>query len=404
MARGGGGTHRQSLQPPLTPAQHRSMDGIFVAGPRAVFGGATLPNMGKGTENQDTYVTTASHSGTKCFVGVFDGHGEQGGRISNVARDVLSKSLFDHRDLHSDPKGALESAYREAQKQIEKRHGPEAQDSGTTAVSAYQHRDRLFVANVGDSRAVLGRCDTSRGGTLSAVELSRDHKPSRADERQRIIAAGGKVEQGIFPVSVGPGGTVRWMRGGPERVMSRNGLGGLAVSRSLGDLSLRPFVSAQPEVVERKLDPKDKFIVLGSDGIWDQVSSKEAVDIVGRHADPSTAAQEITGVARKRWKMQTGGQLADDITAVVMKLDNSSPPLTLGSIQVGHSRDGSVGGRTQKNQQGGSSSSSPLRPDYGGSGYLQNTLDSRRPKSHNVRRGSEPPGLAPRPVVAVECH
>eukprot|EP00928_Gymnodinium_smaydae_P100398 TRINITY_DN9840_c0_g1_i1.p2 TRINITY_DN9840_c0_g1~~TRINITY_DN9840_c0_g1_i1.p2 ORF type:complete len:343 (+),score=60.02 TRINITY_DN9840_c0_g1_i1:75-1031(+) len=246
----------------------------------------------------------------------------------------VSRSLFDHEDLHSDPRTALEDAYRQAQKQIESRVGPEAAESGTTAVAAYQHRDRLFVANVGDSRAVLGRCDTSRGG-MSAVDLSLDHKPSRTDERQRIIAAGGRVDQGCFPVGVGPGGSIRWMKAGPERVMDRRGMGGLAVSRSLGDLSLRPFVSSKPEVTERKLDQRDKLLVLGSDGIWDQLSSKEAIEIAAKHQDPNAAAMEITSAARKRWQAQTGGQMQDDITAVVVRLDRpfaASRPGSPGSI------------------------------------------------------------------------
>lgn len=279
-------------------------------------------NFGKGDgENQDTYVTAATSS--KCFVGVFDGHGEMGKRISHFARSALTKHLFNHKELHSDPAMALESAYRSTQHQIESQHGQEAAQSGTTAVAAYQHRDRLFVANVGDSRAVLGRCDTSRGRTIAAVDLSSDHKPSRPDEKKRVLAAGGNVDQMAFPVMVKGG--LRWMRGGPERVMDKNGMGGLAMSRSLGDLSLRPYVSAQPELIERRLDSRDKVLVLGSDGIWDHISSQEAVDIACRHGDPAVAARELANVARRRWQTETDGQMSDDITAVVVKLDSSSP-------------------------------------------------------------------------------
>jgi len=190
-------------------------------------------------------------------------------------------------------------------------------------VSAYQHRDRLLVANVGDSRAVLGRCDTARKN-LRAVDLSDDQKPSRADERQRIEKAGGTVDQMAIPVFVK--GSVRWMRGGPERVMDKSGMGGLAMSRSLGDLSLRPFVSSQPEVREHRLDSRDRVLILGSDGVWDQLSSQEAVDIAHRHQDPNSAAREIAGVARRRWKTTTDGTLSDDITAVVMRLGGDSTP------------------------------------------------------------------------------
>lgn len=286
---------------------------------KSCMGAHTLQNFGKGTENQDCYL--ASGAGNKCLAAVFDGHGEKGGRISEFARINLSKNLFSHKELHSDPRAALESAYKDTQSQIVRDHGPAAAQSGTTAVACYQHHDRLLIANVGDSRAVLGRCDTARKGGLKAVELTSDQKPSRADEKQRILGMGGKVDQLTFPVW-NQNGSVRLMRGGPERVMDASGFGGLAMSRSFGDLSLRPFVSSLPEVSERKLDSKDRFLVLGSDGVWDQMSSQEAVDIASRVADPVHAAREITNQCRRRWASETEGLLSDDITAVVVRLDH----------------------------------------------------------------------------------
>lgn len=118
-------------------------------------------------------------------------------------------------------------------------------------------------------------------------------------------------------------GGVRWIRAGPERVMDKQGMGGLAMSRSLGDLRLHPYVISQPEVVERKLDSRDKVLVLASDGVWDHVSSQEAVDIAGKFDDPKAAAREITGIARHRWQIATEGQMSDDITAVVVRLNSA---------------------------------------------------------------------------------
>lgn len=328
-----------SIMPPPTPA------GIRGAGvesgssrfPRAVCGAFSIQNYGKsGDENQDAYITSSNASGSKNFVGVFDGHGERGKVMSNFVRNTLAKSLFQHKDLHTNPVFALESAYKSTQNEIESRYSRDAVQSGSTAVAAYQHRDQLFVANVGDSRAVLGRCDTARRN-FSAVELSSDHKPSRPDERQRVLAAGGTVDQMAIPIM--HGGSLRWIRGGPERVMDKNGMGGLAMSRSMGDLSLRPYVSAIPEVTSRRLDNKDKFVVIGSDGVWDHVSSQEAVAIAAQHTDPNVAAREIANVARQRWYEETGGMMSDDITAVVMKL-NSPPPSSAGS---GGGRQGSRG-------------------------------------------------------------
>merc|ERR1740130_1090896 len=104
--------------------------------------------------------------------------------------------------------------------------------------------------------------------------------------------------------------------------MSKGGFGGLAVSRALGDLSLHPYVSPKPEVVERTLSSQDKMIILGSDGVWDRISSQEAVNIAARHADPVQAARMITNIARRRWQAETHGLLSDDITTVVVNLDH----------------------------------------------------------------------------------
>eukprot|EP00931_Biecheleriopsis_adriatica_P051288 TRINITY_DN29729_c0_g1_i2.p1 TRINITY_DN29729_c0_g1~~TRINITY_DN29729_c0_g1_i2.p1 ORF type:complete len:442 (-),score=57.29 TRINITY_DN29729_c0_g1_i2:55-1326(-) len=303
------GSHGQTLIPPTTPSSLRRGDKGDSPVLRAIVGSSSIANFGKGDENQDTFVATCSESGSKCFVGVFDGHGEQGKKISHFARNAMSKSLFSNSDLHTEPVAALEAAYRDTQEKIEREHRHQAELSGTTAVAAYQHRNRLIVANVGDSRAVLGRCE-SASSSLQAVELSSDQKPSRPDERQRVLAAGGTVDQMSIPVL--QRGGVRWIRAGPERVMDKQGMGGLAMSRSLGDLRLHPYV-----------------LVLATDGVWDQLTSQEAVDIANKHEDPRIAAREITGISRHRWQIATEGQMSDDITVVVVRL-NSEPSASAG--------------------------------------------------------------------------
>mmetsp|Transcript_9739 Transcript_9739/g.17697 ORF Transcript_9739/g.17697 Transcript_9739/m.17697 type:complete len:457 (+) Transcript_9739:92-1462(+) len=311
------GNHHAALVPPPTPAGLQNK-GDSSWNSRASCGSHSIENFGKGSENQDTFMTSTSESGTKTFAAVFDGHGEQGKRISHFARNNMTKTLFGHSDIHGDIAGALQAAYKDTQDKIIKDHSHQADLSGTTAVAAFQHRNRLVVANLGDSRAVLGRCDSAGGQTLTAVDLSSDQKPNRPDERQRILGLGGTVDQMSIPVL--QRGGVRWIRAGPERVMDKQGMGGLAMSRSLGDLRLHPYVSATPEIHERKLDSRDKILVLGTDGIWDQISSQEAIDIASKHECPKAAARELTGIARRRWQIATEGQMSDDITAVVVRL------------------------------------------------------------------------------------
>nr|CAD7578901.1 unnamed protein product [Timema californicum] len=69
--------------------------------------------------------------------------------------------------------------------------------SGTTAVVSLVYGGRLYVANVGDSRALL--CRTDANGVLRVVQLSVDHDLHNEDELLRLSLIGldvRKVAQG----------------------------------------------------------------------------------------------------------------------------------------------------------------------------------------------------------------
>jgi len=326
---GGAPPDRLSVAPPGTAGSRYSNSSTCSSrAPRATVGGVSLANVNKSADNQDTFGACNAGS-SRNFVGVFDGHGEMGHHVSRVACDSIQRNLFNSADCTSDPRKALERAYKDTQTQLINEYGQLTKESGTTAVAAYQNKHQLFVANVGDSRAVIGRCSTGASrcsqSSLRAIDLSSDHKPDRLDEQKRIESHGGKVGQSMFPVENMYGG-VSFVRAGPARVMSSDGMGGLAMSRSLGDAAYHPHVIAKPEIHERKLDSRDKLLILGSDGVWDQMTSQEAVSIARRHKDPNDAAQQIADISKKRWMAETGNQLTDDITAVVMQLDHRGAP------------------------------------------------------------------------------
>ena len=96
--------------------------------------------------------------------------------------------------------------------------------SGSTTIIVLLFNNRLWCANVGDSRAVIGKY---RNGQWLACPLSKDHKPDLPKEKERIIASGGRVD------------TFRDAYGnpvGPSRVWLKDeNIPGLAMSRSLGD-------------------------------------------------------------------------------------------------------------------------------------------------------------------------
>jgi len=117
--------------------------------------------------------------------------------------------------------------------------------------------DRLYCANIGDSRAVA-----CYNGT--AVPLSEDHKPTNDSEKLRILAAGGHVTHG--------------------RVQ-----GTLAVARGFGDFDMKSndklppdqqFVIAVPDVTEKQVTDDLDFVVIACDGIWECWSSVQVIDYV----------------------------------------------------------------------------------------------------------------------------
>ncbi|XP_018444369.1 probable protein phosphatase 2C 69 isoform X2 [Raphanus sativus] len=175
--------------------------------------------------------------------GVFDGHG--GARAAEYVKRHLFTNLITHPKFISDTKSAITDAYNHTDSELLKSEDSHNRDAGSTASTAILIGDRLLVANVGDSRAVI-----SRGGT--AIAVSRDHKPDQSDERERIENAGGFV-----------------MWAGTWRVG-----GVLAVSRAFGDRLLKQYVVADPEIREEKIDETLEFLILASDGLWDVFSNE----------------------------------------------------------------------------------------------------------------------------------
>jgi len=181
--------------------------------------------------------------------------------------------------------------------------------SGSTLVFTLLLGNLIVCGNVGDSRAVIG---SQKEGEWSVTRLSRDHKPELADERERIINSNGRIS---------PSKNIEGEYTGPARVWQKNAkYPGLAMSRSLGDqVGKCCGVIEVPEVRERRLTNADKVLILGSDGIWELITSVEAVRLVipfWKVNDAKSACNKLVEEARNRWKRKSNS--IDDITCIVM--------------------------------------------------------------------------------------
>ena len=256
---------------------------------------------------------------------IFDGHGDHGHTVSTKALNAMHAALDANGGaLLSSPPTALAQAFEDVQSLLthaatRSRDSPDfvdAHDSGACALIAYLRDASLWVANVGDCRAVLG---TTREGVLSAVALSTDHKPDIPTEAARIKETGGYVR----PAS-GEGDDFS-----PARLfedMNAPWLGpGLAISRSMGDLNAeRCGLISVPEVISHQIDPTvDKCLILASDGVWEFITPAAAVEIVNtcfeQNKTPEDACKLLIAHAAVQWK-QHEGDYRDDITATVLWL------------------------------------------------------------------------------------
>jgi len=152
------------------------------------------------------------------------------------------------------------------------------------------------------------------GDKISAKDLSHDHKPESPLEKQRIEAAGGRVE--TLP---GPPGEDC----GPFRVwLAQVDVPGLAMSRSIGDeISQTVGVTSVPEIIPHQLSSKDMFCVFASDGVWEFISSEEAINLVWKYKDDlNAAALALVDESTKRWEQEE--EVIDDITCTIIQFNS----------------------------------------------------------------------------------
>ncbi|KAF6141251.1 hypothetical protein GIB67_024335 [Kingdonia uniflora] len=266
------------------------------------------------------------------FCGVFDGHGPWGHFVAKHVRESMPPcllrnwqeslaviSLDPDFNFGSDKKLNRLDVWKRSylrtcaaiDQELEQHRGIDAYHSGTTAITIVRQGDLLFIANVGDSRAVLGT--TSDDGSLVAVPLTVDFKPNLPQEAERIIQCNGRV----FCLNDEPGVHRVWL---PQQETP-----GLAMSRAFGDYCVKDFgLISVPEVTQRSITSKDQFVVLATDGVWDVVSNQEAVDIISLTPDKEKAAKRLVECAARAWKRKRRGIATDDISAVCLFFHCSS--------------------------------------------------------------------------------
>ncbi|KHN00444.1 Hypothetical protein glysoja_000112 [Glycine soja] len=278
------------------------------------------------------------------FVGVYDGHG--GPETSRYVCDHLFQHL---KRFASEQKSMSEEVIRKAYQATEEGFlsvvtkqwpmNPQIAAVGSCCLVGVICGGILYIANLGDSRAVLGRVVRATGEVL-AIQLSSEHNVAIESVRQEMHSLHPDDSKIVVL---------------KHNVWRVKGL--IQISRSIGDVYLkkaefnkeplyakfrvregfkRPILSSDPSISVHELQQHDQFLIFASDGLWEHLSNQDAVDIVQNNPHNGIARRLIKAAlqeaAKKREmrysdlkKIDRGVRrhFHDDITVVVVFLDSN---------------------------------------------------------------------------------
>jgi serine/threonine protein phosphatase PrpC len=288
--------------------------------------------------NQDSYLILEKlFENNLNIFGIFDGHGKNGHLLSSLVSKFLSSYLTNKEnycsknnnsdsDTESESDDGIninketlnklfskEDFIKKVIKELDFRANECNFDlslSGTTCLLLFiLNNNTLVCSNIGDSICCLFSCSNEDRWTHEI--LSVIHKPDIPSEKERIISNGGVIhpyydEYGIYE--------------GPDRVYIKGKTyPGLSLSRSIGDLESEKIgIISEPDIIYKKLDSTNKYIVMGSDGLFDVIKPYDIRRIVNPffiRNDPEGACNALMKTASKNW--DKSGYERDDITIIV---------------------------------------------------------------------------------------
>jgi protein phosphatase 1L len=231
------------------------------------------------------------------YYGIYDGHG------GKFVADYLSKNIYhffvDKRVRYPLETSYVNNVYNTLQKALFDKHTKEATECGATCLVVCHYKDNknenyLNIMNTGDSRCVLCRNNI-------AIPLTRDHKPDWPDEYNRIMKLGGTIKKDKDTYRIND----------------------LSVSRAFGDKESCKYVTHLPDIYKYKIINKDRFIIIACDGLWDVVSSQDAVNFILKNCYDSVMKRinPNINISNKLAEYAIAKGSGDNVTCVVVFFD-----------------------------------------------------------------------------------
>ena len=233
------------------------------------------------------------------FLSVFDGHG--GSFLSNYSNNVFYDYFIEffltypeHQNENEKIKKSLYETFQRIEKEFltlayDKKYKSNKKDkkdinTGTCALIAIIVNNKLFVANLGDSKARMFSLKNNTKDNYSVTKISNVFN-ARKKKEQEYLRNKFPNDKNIFVC----------YENDPKACYVK---GMLQPTRSLGDLYLKhkdfnkyledfngPYISSEPEIQFYNLNHDDKYIILGSDGLWDFLKSSKVSNLIKEYEE-----------------------------------------------------------------------------------------------------------------------
>ena len=242
---------------------------------------------------EDRFSLAQEQSGAPLVVGVFDGHG--GFQVAQALAEnlplALLRALRATGTSEAQIAAAISRCFLEADAAAVRddaiARAPNAPGPGSTAAVAVMFNSAIWLCNVGDARAVLA----DEAGAVIAE--TADQTPSVPEERARLLMRGATVSTNVYD-------------------RKPRACGVLAISRAFGNKGLKQYITADPAVQRVPLPRSGCSLLIASDGLFDVISSAEAVRTLHVRARAPAATLAVRARSHKR--------AVDNITAMVVRI------------------------------------------------------------------------------------
>ena len=224
------------------------------------------------------------------YFSIFDGHG--GETCSSFLKNNFLNYLIEDKNFPNDIKESLINTINKVEKEFNKRYvdikNNNIDFSGSCALILLIIENKIYIANVGDSRAIMSLENGKKYRSLTI-----DHKPNNPKEYERIIKIGGKIyidqEEDIRDIN-----KLKVINNESEfdkyfdepNIIYRIYPCHLAVSRSIGDIKAKDTsfggihdeIISTPDIYIIDISSNIDFIIMGCDGIYDNLSNFDIID------------------------------------------------------------------------------------------------------------------------------